>query len=101
MYSIRYLSSFNDWLRNIKHRPTKIRLLRRLDRVKHGNLGDVKPVAKGVFEMREFFGPGWRMYYVWSSSTALVMLKGGDKSTQKQDVTSAIALANSVRGVIQ
>ena len=72
---------------------TRIRLVRRLERAQRGALGDVKPVGEGVFEMREFFGPGWRMYYVQRGSVVIVMLGGGDKSTQQADIAAAQALA--------
>jgi putative addiction module killer protein len=72
---------------------TRVRLARRLDKAQRGNLGDVKPVGEGVFEMREFFGPGWRMYYVQRGETLIVMLGGGDKSSQAADIKKAIALA--------
>lgn len=58
-----------------------------------GNLGDVKPVGDGVFEMREHFGAGWRMYYVLRGDVLIVMLGGGDKSTQSVDIAKAIKLA--------
>ena len=58
-----------------------------------GNLGDVEPVNEGVFEMREHFGPGWRMYFVQHGETLIVMLAGGDKSTQQADIRRAIDLA--------
>jgi putative addiction module killer protein len=64
MYSVIETEEFSEWLVNLKDRATRIRLNRRLDKVRRGTLGDVKPVGDGVFEMREFFGPGWRMYYV-------------------------------------
>lgn len=69
------------------------RLVRRLEKAGRGNLGDIKPVGAGVFEMREFFGPGWRMYYIQRGDTLIVMLGGGDKSTQAADIDAAIALA--------
>jgi len=72
---------------------TRIRLNKRLDKVQRGLLGDVAPVGEGVFEMREFFGPGWRMYYVQQGDVLIVMLGGGDKSTQQADIAKAIALA--------
>jgi len=59
-------------------------------------LGDVEPVGEGVFEMREHFGPGWRMYYVQRGETLVVMLASGDKSTQQADIRRAIALAKSL-----
>ena len=72
------------------------RLNGRLRKALLGNLGDVKPVGQGVFEMREHFGPGWRMYYVQRGSVLIVMLGGGDKSTQAADIAKAIDLAASL-----
>jgi putative addiction module killer protein len=64
--------------RSVKDDMTRRRLLMRLRKVSLGNLGDVKPVGDGVWEMREFFGPRWRMYYVQQGSVMVVMLGGGD-----------------------
>ena len=69
------------------------RLARRLEKAQRGLLGDVAPVGEGVYELREFFGPGWRMYYVQRGSVVIVMLGGGDKSTQQADIAAAQALA--------
>ncbi|MBH2019526.1 MAG: type II toxin-antitoxin system RelE/ParE family toxin [Burkholderiales bacterium] len=82
MYTVKPLPEFTDWLDSLKDRMTQRRLARRLEKTIKGNLGDVKPVGEGVFEMREFFGPGWRMYYVERSGALIIMLGGGDKSTQ-------------------
>ena len=65
----------------------------RLEKAQKGNLGDVKPVGEGVFEMREHFGPGWRMYYVQRGGVLIVMLGGGEKSTQAADIAKAIKLS--------
>ena len=62
-----------------------------------GNLGDVKPVGEGVWEMREFFGPGWRMYYLQRGDVLIVMLGGGNKSTQSADIAKAIAMAKELK----
>ncbi len=67
--------------------------MKRLRKVTLGNLGDVTPVGEGVFEMREHFGPGWRMYYIQRGSVLIVMLGGGDKSTQAADISKAVKLA--------
>lgn len=72
---------------------TRQRLNKRLRKAQLGNLGDVEPVGEGVFEMREHFGPGWRMYYVQRREVLIVMLGGGDKSTQQADIRRAVALA--------
>ena len=61
-----------------------------------GHLGDVRPVGDGVWEMREFGGPGWRMYYVMRGSTIVVMLGGGDKSSQERDIAAAKAMAKEI-----
>jgi putative addiction module killer protein len=63
MFSIKRTDEFNDWLIGIRDDLTQRRLVKRLRKVTLGNLGDVAPVGDGVFEMREHFGPGWRMYY--------------------------------------
>lgn len=93
MFSIKPLPEFAVWLGGLKDRLTRLRLARRLDRAQQGQLGDVKPVGSGVFEMREHFGAGWRMYYVQRGSTVIVMLGGGAKSTQAADIAKAIKLS--------
>ena len=93
MYTIKRTAEFNAWLKSIKDGITKRRLVRRLGKAQQGYLGDVKPVGSGVFEMREFFGPGWRMYYIQRGDVLIVMLGGGDKSTQTADIAKAIQLA--------
>jgi len=85
------------WLGSLKDKSTQIRLARRLDKVQRGNIGDVRPVGNGVFEMREHFGPGWRMYYVQRGSVLIVMLGGGDKSTQTTDIAQAVKLAATIK----
>ncbi|MBI3714099.1 MAG: type II toxin-antitoxin system RelE/ParE family toxin [Burkholderiales bacterium] len=93
MYSIKPLPEFTAWLDGLKDRGTRLRLAHRLDKAQRGNLGDIKPVGEGVFEMREHFGPGWRMYYIQRGEVLIVMLGGGDKSTQSKDIAKAIKLS--------
>ena len=64
-----------------------------MDKAQRGNLGDVKPIAAGVFEMREHFGPGWRLYYLQRGTVLIVMLGGGDKASQTADIARAVKLA--------
>eukprot|EP01035_Chromulina_nebulosa_P063368 gene63368-86688_t len=78
--TIKLTDEFSGWLAEIKDGMTQLRLRKRLRKATLGNLGDVKPVGEGVMEMREFFGPGWRMYYVQRGEVLIVMLGGGDKS---------------------
>lgn len=75
---------------------TKRRLVARLRKAQLGNLGDTKPVGLGMFEMREHFGPGWRMYYVQRGTVLIVMPGGGDKSTQSADIAAAQKLAATI-----
>lgn len=95
MMILKRTDEFSFWLDGLKDRMTKQRLNGRLRKAMLGNLGDVKPVGEGVFEMREHFGPGWRMYYVQRGEVLIVMLGGGDKSSQAADIANAVKLAAS------
>jgi putative addiction module killer protein len=96
MFTVRRTDAFSAWLDGLKDGLTRARLIRRLEKAEQGNLGDVAPVGGGVSEMREFFGPGWRMYYVQRGSVLIVMLGGGDKSTQSRDIAAAQRLAGTI-----
>ena len=96
MYTIKQTEDFSAWLHGIRDRMTRQRLATRLRKASLGHLGDVKPVGEGVYEMREHFGPGWRMYYVLRGEVLIVMLGGGDKSTQTADISKAIRLATQL-----
>jgi len=89
MYTVKTLPEFDAWLDSLKDRVTRLRLSRRLDKVQRGILGDVKPVGDGIYEMREHFGPGWRMYYATRGEIVIVMLGGGDKGSQEADIAKA------------
>jgi putative addiction module killer protein len=89
MYRILETESFLEWFNSLKDLTARIRLARRLDKARLGNLGDVKALTEGIYEMREKFGPGWRMYYVIRGNTIIVMLGGGDKSSQSNDIKAA------------
>ena len=96
MITVKRLPEFDTWLDGLRVRETRIRLARRLDKAQRGNLGDIKPVGDGVFEMREFFGPGWRMYFVLRGAVLVVMLGGGDKTSQSRDIAAAQKLATTL-----
>ena len=98
MYIVKRTPEFLAWLKSLKDPVTRQRLTRRLEKAEQGHLGDVKPVGSSVFEMREFFGPGWRMYYVQRGDVLIVMLGGGDKSTQDADIAKAIHRATIIEG---
>lgn len=98
MYTIKRLPEFDDWMDRLRDRQTRLRLLRRLEKAQRGLLGDVAPVGGGVYEMREFFGPGWRMYYKQFDEETIIMLGGGDKSSQAADIQAAKAMADTIEG---
>lgn len=91
MYRVKTLPEFDAWLDGLKDRQTRLRLARRLDKAQRGLLGDVKPIGERLFEMREHFGPGWRMYYAQRGEVLIIMLGGGDKSNQNKDIEQAKA----------
>ena len=96
MYRIKQLPEFSAWLFGLKDSLTRIRLARRLEKAQKGNLGDVQPVGCDVFEMREHFGLGWRLYYAQRGTALIVMLGGGGKSTQTADIARAQRLATTL-----
>jgi putative addiction module killer protein len=97
MNTIKTTPEFDKWFSSIKDNVTLLRLTHRLKKVAAGNLGDIKPVGEGVWEMREFFGNGWRMYYTQKGDVIILMLGGGDKSTQSRDISQAIALTKLIK----
>ncbi|MBU3621158.1 type II toxin-antitoxin system RelE/ParE family toxin [Polynucleobacter sp. CS-Odin-A6] len=91
MYEIKKTIEFEVWLNAIRDALTRGRLLARLRRVALGNLGDVAPISdsNGIWEMREHFGAGYRMYYLRNGKAIIIMLSGGFKATQKLDIKKA------------
>lgn len=79
----------NDWLDGIRDTRTRARIISRLDRIEQGNYGDHKAVGKGVFELRFFFGSGYRAYFAEVGNTVVLLLCGGDKGSQKRDIRTA------------
>lgn len=80
---------FSKWLHKLKDRAAKVRILERLERVRTGNIGDHKPLGGGLHEMRLTYGPGYRVYYAMDGQTVIVLLVGGNKSTQSKDIEKA------------
>lgn len=87
-------SIFDGWLKSLRDPRAKVRIIARVDRLAVGNPGDVKPVGDGISEMRVDVGPGYRVYYMTRGKLLIVLLCGGDKSTQAADIKQAKALAN-------
>ena len=85
--------TFDRWLASLRDRQARSRILVRLDRLAAGNAGDVKPVGEGISEMRIDHGPGYRVYFMHRGDRLVVLLCGGDKSSQTRDIRRAMALA--------
>ena len=93
MNKIEVTDEFDKWLKGLRDPQAKERIFERIRRLRDGNPGDVKPVGKGISEMRISYGPGYRLYYTQRSRTFILLLCGGDKSTQKADIARAIEMA--------
>lgn len=83
------VNPFRKWLDNLRDMKTKARIESRLTRVALGNFGDHKPIGHGVYELRLMFGPGYRIYYAKDGDNIILLLVGGDKSTQQNDIKQA------------
>ncbi len=87
---------FDKWLKKLRDRNAVLAIASRLDRAIAGNFGDVAPVGEGISEMRIFVGPGYRLYYTIRHNTIILMLCGGDKSTQAKDIKKAKKIAQAL-----
>jgi putative addiction module killer protein len=89
--------TFDRWLQGLKDLNARSRVIARLDRLALGNAGDVKPVGSGVSELRIDYGPGYRVYFTQRGPVVILLLCGGDKSTQAADIKRAISIAKEWR----
>ena len=94
---IRRTDDFTVWIDELKDHHARTRIARRIDRLKLGNPGDVKPVGEGVSELRINVGPGYRVYFTQRSNVFVLLLCGGDKGSQDRDIRKAKALAAAWR----
>ncbi len=92
MIQIEVTDEFDKWLKGLRDLQAKERVFERIRRLRDGNPGDVKSVGKGVSEMRISYGPGYRLYYTQRGKALVLLLCGGDKSSQKADIARAIAM---------
>ncbi len=96
MKIVQKTNHFEQWFLNLRDRTTRLRIQARIDRIEDGNFGDHKSVGENVFEMRLQFGSGYRIYYVERNNQIVILLAGGDKSTQSTDIQNAIAIARQL-----
>jgi putative addiction module killer protein len=92
MLKVEVTDEFDKWLKSLRDVQARVRIVERIRRLRDGNPGDVKPVGRGVSEMRISYGPGYRLYFIQRGESLIILLCGGDKSTQKKDVARAIAM---------
>ena len=93
MLTIVQTATFRAWLNGLRDRRAAGRIRARMRRMAGGNLGDVKPVGRGVFEARLFHRPGYRLYFIREGNAVIVLLCGGDKGNQDRDIERAIEMA--------
>lgn len=93
MIEIRQTETYKKWFETLKDRNARMRVNIRVRRLSIGNLGDVKTVGGGVSEVRIDYGPGYRVYFVQKQKRIILLLLGGDKSTQSKDIQKAQELA--------
>jgi putative addiction module killer protein len=90
---IRQTETFAAWFRRLRDRRARARIQVRIDRLSLGNPGDSRPVGERVSELRIDYGPGYRVYFARRGDKLIVLLAGGDKSTQARDISTALKLA--------
>lgn len=88
-YEIESTDSFKSWFEGLRDRVAKRRLLGRFERMQQGNFGDYKSLGDGLYELRFFFGSGFRVYYTLRGEQVVLLLTGGDKSGQSRDIEKA------------
>ena len=93
MFTVAQTEAFEDWLASLKDVRARAKIFTRIDRLINGNPGDVKAVGNGVSEMRIDHGQGYRVYYKQTGKELVLLLCGGDKSSQSRDIERAKALA--------
>jgi putative addiction module killer protein len=95
-YDIAQTEEFEKWHSGLKDREAAIRIATRITRIQQGNFGDHHAVGKGVSELRLTYGPGYRVYYTIKDNVVVILLCGGDKSTQDADIKRAQAMAEDI-----
>lgn len=96
MLEIRQTEVFRVWLAGLRDARAKAKIAARIRRIQFGNAGDVKPVGSGVSEMRIEEGPGYRVYFIQRGEVVIVLLSGGTKTRQQEDIARAIGLAKDL-----
>jgi putative addiction module killer protein len=96
MMEIRKTDVYAKWLDGLRDIRARARILARVERLATGNAGDAEPVGEGVSELRINYGPGYRVYYKQQGRELVILLAGGDKSSQSRDIKIALCLARNL-----
>ena len=96
MIEVRQTEIYSEWFSKLRDRAAKARIDIRMRRLSLGNPGDVKPVGSGISELRIDYGPGYRIYFTHRRPALVILLAGGDKSTQDKDIREAQKLADKL-----
>ena len=96
MLEVRQTQTYAEWFRGLRDRTAQTRIDIRVRRLSLGNPGDVKPVGDGISELRVDHGPGYRVYFMQKADVLVVLLAGGDKSSQDKDIRNAKLLAREL-----
>ena len=96
MIEVRQTAAFVSWLGGLRDRSARARILTRIRRLELGSLGDTKSVGGGVSELRIFYGPGSRIYFIRQGQEIIILLCGGDKSSQSSDIATAQQMAKEL-----
>ncbi len=96
MKKILITDEFENWFKNLRDKQAQKRIQARIDRIKEGNSGDYKSVGENVFEMRIHYGAGYRVYFIQQGLEIIILLAGGDKSSQQKDIQTALKLAREL-----
>jgi putative addiction module killer protein len=93
---VRITEVYRDWINSLKDHAGRAHIQMRVDRLAHGNPGQHRNLSAGVSELKVDFGPGYRVYYTDRGGEVIILLAGGDKSTQQKDIEIALALARNL-----
>ena len=96
MFNIRTTAAFDTWFAGLRDRTVQRRIQARIDRLELGNAGKMRVLTRGVCELKIDVGPGFRVYYVQRGNTVVILLCGGDKSTQRADIDRALAMVDQL-----
>ena len=96
MFEVRKTAAYAKWLDGLRDVRARARVLTRVERLRVGNQGDVRPVGEGVSELRIDYGPGYRVYFKRQRGMVVLLLAGGDKGSQRRDIETALRLARNL-----